>query len=340
MKKSILVYLTILLTIVSFGQDPNFAQFYSSPLNINPALTANINADWRLISNFRNQWIGPASPYITGTISYDRKIMQHKEFNSDEDDGNRVGIGAMLMYDHTMSGIATNTYASLNLSYNVKLSEGDIINRVGAGFGAIYGKKSVDFERLDFEEQWTGTLAGFNTSLPTGEDALANMKGYISLSGGFLYSRSTENSNFDIGASLFHINSPKQTFLKDDNQVLSMRKVVHANFEKFLNSYLILNTNLIYQKQSTATYYSAGVALGYYLGSEPDVIINAGFWYWSNNSITPYIGYQYNHLQLGLTYDLTVSKLRNAPRRANSFELSIIMRGKKAKTGVIPCPWK
>ena len=73
---------------------------------------------------------------------------------------------------------------------------------------------------------------------------------------------------------------------------------------------------------------------------KPDVIINAGLWYWSGNSITPYIGYQYNHLQLGLSYDLTISKLRDAPKRANSFELSIILRGEKPKTGVIPCPWK
>ena len=58
------------------AQDPSFSQFFSSPLNINPALTANINGDWRLISNFRDQWIGPASPYVTGTISYDSKFFK------------------------------------------------------------------------------------------------------------------------------------------------------------------------------------------------------------------------------------------------------------------------
>ena len=196
MRKRILIYLLVHLFIMSsYGQDPNFAQFYSSPLNINPALTASINSDWRLISNFRNQWIGPSSPYMTGTISYDRKI-QKRTYK--EEEGNRIGIGAMMMYDYTMSGIARNTYASLNLSYNVKLSEGDIINRIGVGFGAIYGKKYVDFSKLDFEEQWTGTLEGFNTNLPTGEDALTNMKGYISLTGGFLYSHSTDKSNFDM----------------------------------------------------------------------------------------------------------------------------------------------
>ena len=67
-----------LIAIQAKAQDPSFSQFFSSPLNINPALTANINADWRVIANFRNQWIGPASPYITGTISYDAKMFRKK----------------------------------------------------------------------------------------------------------------------------------------------------------------------------------------------------------------------------------------------------------------------
>src|SRR5215470_15170850 len=96
----------LLISLVTFvrsakAQDPAFSQFFSSPLNINPALTAKINADWRVISNFRDQWIGPASPYATGTISYDRKIMQHKIPNVHEEK-NTLGVGGMLMYDYAM----------------------------------------------------------------------------------------------------------------------------------------------------------------------------------------------------------------------------------------------
>jgi hypothetical protein len=80
-----------------------FSQFFSSPLNINPALTANINADWRLISNFRDQWVGPASPFVTGTISFDTKVMQNK--TPDMTESNYLGLGGMLMFDHAMSGV-------------------------------------------------------------------------------------------------------------------------------------------------------------------------------------------------------------------------------------------
>jgi type IX secretion system PorP/SprF family membrane protein len=327
-----------LSTEICAGQDPNFAQFFSSPLNMNPALTANINADWRLISNFRNQWIGPASPYVTGTVSYDRKINRKKWY--DEEEGNRWGIGTMLMYDIAMSGVAKNSYASLNLSYNAKLTEGDVVNRIAAGFGGIYGRKYVDFSRLDFEEQFVGD--GFNTTLPTGEEALANMKPYLSISGGVVYSRTSEKMNMDFGIASFHVNNPKQTFLKDPNQRLIRRDVIHANTELFLNDYLLLNANITYQRQGTARYYSFGSALGYQLSNDPSVILNAGIWYWSENCITPYLGFNYEDFQFGVTYDITVSKLNNAPRRANSFEISMILRGmnRENKPKGIPCPWK
>jgi type IX secretion system PorP/SprF family membrane protein len=324
------------MNLKATGQDPNFGQFFSSPLNINPALTGNINADWRIISNFRTQWIQPANPYLTGTICYDRKLFQKKYANMEE--GNRFSMGGMLMYDVAMAGIAKNSYASLHMSYNAKMSEGDVINRVGAGFGATYGRKYVDFEKLNFEEQFIGN--GFDVSLPTGEAALSNLKAYTSLSGGLLYSRTTEKSNIDFGISAFHVNKPKQTFLEDDRQVIAMRKVVHANVELFLNDYMVLNTNATYQRQSTAYYYSFGGGVGYMVSNMPDIVFNAGLWYWSNNCFTPYLGFQRDNFQIGLSYDATISKLRIAPRQTNSFELSLILRGTKSESRTIPCPWK
>ena len=320
------------------AQDPSFSQFFSSPLNINPALTANINADWRLITNFRDQWIGPASPYVTGTVSYDSKIMQNKIPNV-ETEGNIMGVGGMLMFDYAMSGIVKSTYASANLSYNIKLIEDDFHKqRVGLGFGAIYGHRNIDFSRVNFEEQFTGL--GFNTSLPTGETALSNMKPYFSASAGIVYSFSTLNSNLDIGIAGFHLNRPRQTFLQDEHQYLAMRKVAHANFETFLSERLVLNSNAIYQFQMEANYFSAGAALGYYLGDAAESLLTGGLWYWSKNAVIPYVGLAYKDFQFGVSYDITISKLNQASRKPSSWEVSIILRGTKKPSGVIPCPWK
>src|ERR1700693_5487039 len=130
MKRLPLVILLLIASRSAHAQDPSFSQFFSSPLNINPALTARINSDWRVISNFRDQWIGPASPYATGTISYDTKALQNKIPNVHEEK-NTLGIGGMMMYDYAMDGIMKSTYASLNLSYNIVLADGPTVHSLG-----------------------------------------------------------------------------------------------------------------------------------------------------------------------------------------------------------------
>jgi type IX secretion system PorP/SprF family membrane protein len=338
LKRTAISLLGLLLACTTglYAQDPNFAQFFSSPLNINPALTANINADWRAIANYRTQWIGPANPYITGTVSYDRKIFQDKIAGVEEK--NYWGMGGMLMFDYAMQGIVKSTYASLNLVYNIKLSSGSVVSRLGGGFGVIYGNRYVDFNRLTFQDQFTGS--GFNTNLPTGESALTDMKPYLSGSFGLVYSMSTDKSNFDLGAAMFHFNKPKQTFLSDPHQYLPPRMVVHANYETYINEGLVFNTNAIYQQQQKTSYYSFGGGLGFVLNTEETSIVNAGLWYWSANALTPYVGLSYREMQFGISYDLTISKLRQAPRQANSFEISFIIRGEKAPGIGIPSPWK
>lgn len=337
MKRNVLIFLLMIVVKSLQAQDPSFSQFFSSPLNINPALTANINADWRAISNMRDQWIGPASPYVTGTVSFDTKVMQNKM--PDGSENNFLGLGGMLMFDQAMSGIVKSTYASMNLSYNIKISETDYYTeRLSMGFGAIYGHRRMDFSRVDFEEQFTGF--GFNTNMPTGETALSNMKPYVSASAGITYSAKTEKTNFDAGIAAFHLNRPRQTFLKDDNQFLAMRKVAHANFEMFLNERTILNTNGIYQYQKKASYFSVGGAIGYYAGNNAETLITGGLWYWSENAIIPYVGVAYKDFQVGVSYDFTTSKLNQATRRPNTWELSLILRGVKKPSGIIPCPWK
>jgi len=342
MKKTKLT-LIVLLTLLgksSFGQDPQFSQFFSSPLNINPALTAHINADWRFISNIRDQWIGPASPYITGTASYDRKLFQNKIPNVDNSDDNVFGIGGMLMYDYSMSGIQKSTYASMDVSYNVKFAEGNVAkHRLGLGFGTTYGRRYVDFNRLYFQDQWIG-YNGFNTNLPTNESALSEMKPWFSVSTGLLYNFYTEKSNLDMGVAVFHVNKPKQTFLEDENQFLPMRKVAHLNFETFINEQTVFNFNSIYQFQKEAKYYSVGAALGYYLGNTQDVLVNGGVWYWSKNAIIPYAGLAYGDMQFGVSFDITTSKLTQATRKPGTWELSFIIRGTNKPANIIPCPWR
>lgn len=359
MKRLLFGWIMLVLGAEGHAQDPSFAQFFSSPLNINPALTGVIKGKWRMISNYRDQWISAGSPYTTGTVSVDTKLLQDLPDNY-VDENYRLAIGGMFMYDQAMAGVFKSNYASFNISGNIllasgsgtqingsrirhndKLDGGTVEHRIGAGFGMIYGNRRIDFTQLTFGEQFTGR--GFDTNLPTGESALVNMKSYYSMSAGLIYNYVGANTNVDLGVSAFHFNKPKQTVLDDNNSVLPIRYVAHGNIESMLTDQLLIQANGIYQYQNAARYFSVGGALGYYLSGvedENNVMLNLGLWYWSENAVIPYVGFSFRGMQIGATYDITLSDLNTSRRRPKTFELSLILRGDGKGNGVIPAPWK
>ena len=267
-----------------------------------------------------------------------------------------------MMYDQALAGAFKSNYASFNVSGNIRLKEnsGSMENgqrvrhiskikmdegggeqRLGVGIGFIYGHKRLDYSKLTFGEQWTGN--GFDASLPSGEAGISSMKPYFSTSAGIVYNYVGTNTNIDIGAAVFHLNKPRQTLLDDDNQYLAKRWVAHANVESYVGERMVFNANGIYQKQAGASYFSVGGALGYFIpNGENEMLVNAGLWYWSNNAFIPYVGFAFGNLQFGLTYDITISDLKNTPKHAQTFELCLILRGDGGggRSGVIPAPWK
>jgi hypothetical protein len=110
----------------------------------------------------------------------------------------------------------------MDLSYKVKLSSGETKHYLTQALELSMDIARINFNGIDFEEQFTGY--GFNTNLPTGESSLSSMKRYFSVSTGLLYTIKTQNSNFDIGVSAFHVNKPKQTFLQDENNIYQCEK--------------------------------------------------------------------------------------------------------------------
>jgi type IX secretion system PorP/SprF family membrane protein len=245
------------------------------------------------------------------------------------------------MTDRVMAGAIAGNFASLNAACNVKVAEGynGEEHILGLGVGGIYGHRRVDYTKLNFLEQFNGRT--FDTNLPTGQTVLSQMRPYFSSSAGLIYSLIGDAYNLDIGYAQFHSNRPRQSFLEDPMQVLPVRHVAHANYERYLSQTLVLNANAIYQRQSTTSYLSIGGALGYFLSNTEDIILNAGLWYWSDNAIVPYIGYVHRNMQFGMSYDVTVSKLASPRQRPHTWELSFILRGDKNRNrGIIPCPWK
>ena len=58
------------------AQDAFFAQYYASPLNVNPAMMGVFQGQWRMNTNYRQQWSGIFSDVPLRTIhaSFDYRI--------------------------------------------------------------------------------------------------------------------------------------------------------------------------------------------------------------------------------------------------------------------------
>lgn len=319
MKKTVFIIIFVFAIAAVHAQDPNFSQFFASPLTINPALTGSPNADLRVFSNYRQQWLGNNTSYNTGTLSVDSRL-----FKEQLGEMNHVfGIGGFFMRDQSLNGFFKSTYASLNASYSMAIDE-DGEHNIGIGMAGIYGDRRLDFSQLTFSEQFGS--GGFNTALPTGENSLTSLKSYMSVASGLVYRYRGDETNIDLGVSGYHYNNPKQSFLSDAlGNSLPTRFVAHFNMENYLSENFSLSTNAIYQTQASQSYLAAGAVLNYgTMDQNEGKIFSAGLFMRSDDAIYPYLGLIVDRLQFGLTYDVAVSNFKTSSYTPRTWELSVI----------------
>src|SRR5689334_9816947 len=99
MRKFICACLVLSVTMIGRAQDPNFSQFFVSPLTLNPALTGKFDGSFRVAGNYRNQWPTINNAFTTYTASIDANILRSviPEFD-------QFGLGVMAFSDKAGNG--------------------------------------------------------------------------------------------------------------------------------------------------------------------------------------------------------------------------------------------
>lgn len=313
----------------AYAQDPHFSQYFSSPLTFNPALTGYFDGTQRLAFNMRRQWANIGDPYITGTASFDTKILTNKIGSND-----RWGMGIHALYDQSAGGIFKNNYISLSTGFNKGLTaDGD--QSIGIGIQASFVRNTVDFSRISFGNQFTS--GGFDLSVPSGETVNNQSVSYADLNAGVLYNYRDENDNqFSLGASMYHILRPRLSFFSGNNQSLQRRYTVHlgANINAAAQDHFFVSAHLMQQARTSE--FVIGGAYGMALG-EADRLLYLGTWLRINDAFYPYVGLRNANYQLGLSYDITSSDLKRAKGFSGSSEISFIYFFNTEKRRGIPC---
>ena len=310
--------LLLILTAGARAQDPNFSQFFASPLTLNPALTGKFDGVFRVAGNYRNQWPTINNAFTTGTISVDGSILKNAVPEFDQ-----FGVGLMAFSDKSGNGILQNNYVALSTAYHKALDE-DGFKQLGAGFQGTFVNKRLDITKLKFEDQLTSL--GFTGVTSEVFEASQISVSYFDVNAGLLFNGTTDGfNNYYVGVSGYHLNRPKESF-QGGQFYLSPRVTFQAGGKVPAGQYNAFHFSGIHSRQANATNTTIGGAYAINLNPEEPKQTNLyfGTWYRVGDALIPYIGLEFGDFHLGATYDVNVSSLKPASNMRGGAEFSLI----------------
>ena len=318
--KKLISTLLVCVALVSdaTAQDPNFSQFFASPLTMNPAMTGKFDGVYRIAGNYRNQWPSINNAYTTATISADFGIMKNRISDLDQ-----FGIGFMGFTDRAGNGVLTNNYAAISLAYHKGLDENGY-HQLGAGFQGTYMNKSLNLNKVYFQDQ----LTPFGFTGVTSESFTSQQVNlhYFDMNAGVFYNGSTNGyNNFYLGASMYHINRPKESFQKG-NFLLSARTTLQAGGKIPVGSYNAIHFAANHSMQAKANNTMIGGAYAMNLNNDEANPTNFyfGSWYRFGDAVIPYVGLEFGEWHFGASYDVNTSTLKPASNSRGGVEVSLI----------------
>lgn len=334
MKKIFSAVIFLSATLLCAAQDPEFSQYYSAPLYLNPAF-AGTATDHRFIANYRNQWPGVTNGFVTYAFSYDYNL---QNLNS--------GIGVMLVTDKAGTAGLKSTQLNFQYSYRVQLADKWVFSS-GLNFGVA--SRNVDFNKLIFNDQ---IAFDPNGGTPSSDPMLNNAKSttYFDFgAGGLIYNR-----KIWFGFAAAHLNKPNRSLLDEDASI-PIKTTIHGGIRIPLYHGLMkrdrvaaIAPSFVYKNQGNFDQ----LDIGTYFLYEPIVV---GLWYRgipieqnvsdniSQDAVVIILGFQLTNVEVSYSYDLTVSELGpiggGAHEIAVKYKLNMPNQGKKKKRErFIPCP--
>lgn len=339
MKRSLLIVLIGLICFLEVrAQDPQFSQYYASPLYLNPAF-AGTGFSHRVALNSRIQWPSLPQAFVTHALSWD---MSAPKFNS--------GFGLMAMTDKAGTVGLNNTSVGLIYSYKFYLSNKWVIS---PGLRFAYAINDIDRSKLLAGDQ---IEFGGGAGTPSIDPAINNLRNasYFDFDfGGLMY-----NDKFWFGASVSHLSRPNASFIQDEYRI-PMKFTAHAGMQIPLNTGVFASDrpthiapSFIYKVQDEfnqldfgVNYYYQPVNIGVWYRGVPiqRFIGPTGDSYLSHDAVIFLIGFAAWNFEFNYSYDFTISELGINTNGAHEFSLIYQFKiGKfkklKEKRKPIPCP--
>lgn len=324
--------LLLLLVNTASAQDPNFSQFFSSPLTLNPAFTGKFFGSYRIAGNYRNQWPSIEKAYTTSTVSADFHVMQDRISANDT-----WGVGFMGLTDNSANGAVKFNYGSVGTAYHKGLDE-DGAHQLGAGFQVTYANMLINTNLLKFEDQLTNR--GFTNVTSEIFNTGTLKSSYLDVNAGILYNGSTdERNNFYLGVSMYHINRPKQYFTGAE-YLLPTRTTIHGGtyFPIGATTTLHMSGMQMFQGGTSSTMFGAALQFNASADDVKATSLYVGTWMRFKDAIIPYVGLEFDDFRIGASYDYNSSQLKTASQNRGGIEISLIYIRRPSSDKIVNCP--
>ena len=336
-KKDKVLWLCLLFCLFSeaSAQDPQFSQFYASPLHLNPALTGGFAAKYRVSAIYRDQWRGPLEESIA---VFGAAIDLRFDMNSRALEGDAAAAGLYFTSDQVGPfDLSTNTIA-LSGAYHKAL---DLNNSkyLSAGVQLATTQRNLLYENLVFQDQFDG-VDQFNGV--TTEDLPENNFSFGDFAFGINYvSTPSSGISLYLGATAHHLLEPQVSFYSNDQdeqqQILASSKLFRRyGFHGGIATDISENTRIAPRVFFTNQGPHTSVSIGNTFIIEPsrtDVFnMHLGAWIKLaqdfDDAISPDVlgflaGFGVGDLLIGLSYDLNLRDVVNYQTGQGAFELSI-----------------
>ena len=335
MKKENLYFCLILgCGLNTLGQDIHFSQFNEHSSLINPALMG-VTAPIKAVIGYKDQWRSVSVPYRTFGAAFDARI---KPVNSQQKDNKNIGrlaTGISIYNDNAGDGNMNRTLGNISLATYVKLSPNNILSM---GLQASIIQLRLNNSKLIFPNQYNGSE--YNSSMASGENFSSQNYIYADFAGGLLWNyvkidnKISGNKNIVIiaGASVYHINKPRQAYLMASNTASYFKYVFHGDFLfRVSSSNMAIAPAYLFQFQGTSKELLMGMILKHYLennarytGISKLSCFGYGIYYRNKDATVARVFYEHHErYAIGLSYDVNLSQLAAASKTRGGLEIML-----------------
>jgi type IX secretion system PorP/SprF family membrane protein len=322
-KLTLASFITCFLALGSAqGQDVHFSQFFETPTMRNPGLTGIFTGDYKVTTNYRNQWGAFGVPYKTALVSGETKILL-RELAKDY-----LSFGLTAVFDKagSLDFSGTSLYGAVN--YN-KLMDPGTKTYLSVGLSGAYLQRSFDVTKMRTASQYSAGM--YNPNAPTGENADFGVVRHYDASAGVSVSGAiTKRIHYYVGAASYHVSKPKQSFYSSDFIRLTTRWAVNAGVSASLGGGYVVNAHANYQYQEPYKEMILGGMVSKpftMLQGSQRVLMSLGCYYRLSDAIIPMIKMDYSQYSLSMSYDINASGKRMYLSGFGGYEMSLSIRG-------------